>query len=65
MTSRLTRRSVLRAAGLGSLTAGLGGLAKADDGAGSLHGGRHDGHLMGVMGSVDTSIFDPGVYLRS
>ncbi|MFQ5349473.1 MAG: multicopper oxidase domain-containing protein [Thermoanaerobaculia bacterium] len=65
MSSRLTRRSVLRAAGIGSLGAGLGTLAGAETGSGPLAGGRHAGHLMGAQGTVDTSIFDPMAYLRS
>jgi FtsP/CotA-like multicopper oxidase with cupredoxin domain len=64
MSSRLTRRSVLRAAGIGSLGAGLSHLASAE--TAPEHGaGRHAGHLMGAQGAVDTSIFDPAVYLRS
>ena len=64
MSSRLTRRSVLRAAGIGSLGAGLGRLAGAE-GGGAHTGGRHAGHLMGAQGTVDISVFDPMAYLRS
>ncbi len=65
-SSRLTRRSILRAAGIGSLGAGLGRLAGARETAGGSAGhAAHSGHLMGVRGRVDTSVFDPAVYLRS
>ncbi len=65
MSSHLTRRSVLRAAGIGSLGAGLGRLAGAEGVTGHAAVDRHGSHLMGVQGTVDTSVFDPAVYLRS
>ena len=56
---------MLRAAGLGSLAAGAGALG-ARGRAADLEGDRHfHGHAMGAVGRVDTSIFDPTLYLRS
>ncbi|HEX2466532.1 MAG TPA: multicopper oxidase domain-containing protein [Thermoanaerobaculia bacterium] len=56
---------MLRAAGLGSLAAGagaLGGRGRAAD----LEGDRHfHDHGMGAVGRVDTSLFDPTLFLRS
>jgi FtsP/CotA-like multicopper oxidase with cupredoxin domain len=56
---------MLRAAGLGSLAAGAGALGARGRGA-DLEGDRHfHDHAMGAVGRVDTSIFDPTLYLRS
>ena len=61
----VSRRTVLGAAGLGSLTAGLSALpAAARDGAARM--ARHlDPHAMGTVGRVDTEAFDPGAFLRA
>jgi len=66
---RLSRRALLRAAGLGSATAGVAGLtarrvmASQDEGSPLAH--HFDPHAMGVVGRIDTSVFDPLVFLRS
>src|SRR5687767_11344399 len=61
-----SRRSMLRAAGLGSLAAGiaaLGSRGRAADVSDADH--RLHGHDMGAVGRTDTSIFNPTTYLRS
>jgi FtsP/CotA-like multicopper oxidase with cupredoxin domain len=64
----LSRRNLLKLAGAGSVAGGLavagrrlaaGGEPLGDD----LH--RHSAHAMGVIGEVDTSLFDPADFLRS
>ena len=65
----LSRRSWLQAAGVGSLLAGAGTVARLSgqhqspvpDG----HVLGHAGHALGTVGSVDTSVFDPTTYLTS
>ncbi len=65
----VSRRSVLQVAGLGSVAAGLGAVldrgAAAAEPPGARHGSGHDGHDLGVVGRVDTTLFDPGRYLRA
>jgi FtsP/CotA-like multicopper oxidase with cupredoxin domain len=57
---------MLRAAGLGSLAAGIGAVATRGRAADLPSGDRHfHAHAMGAVGKVDTSIFDPTRYLRS
>ncbi len=64
-TWRMSRRGMLRAAGLGSVAAGAGVLGSRGRAA-DLEGDRHfHSHGMGAVGRVDTSIFDPTLYLRS
>lgn len=73
--SRLSRRSVLRLAGLGSATGALGLLAGRRAGgapepaaaAAGVHPevAGHAAHTMGVVGQVGTDGFDPGAFLRS
>ena len=73
MKNPLSRRSLLRLAGLGSLGAGLaatlpGRRMDAETPPVPMnHGGRHPsgGHAMGVVGRVSTAEFDPGRFLRS
>jgi FtsP/CotA-like multicopper oxidase with cupredoxin domain len=56
---------MLRAAGLGSLAAGAGAIASRGRAA-DLQTDRHfHDHGMGAVGRVDTSVFDPTLYLRS
>jgi manganese oxidase len=75
-TSNLSRRTLFRWAGLGSLGAGLAaavpegmhGLrqAPAAPPAGGPHPPlHHGGHEMGVVGRVSTESFDPAAFLRS
>jgi len=65
---RLSRRGLLRLAGLGSVTAGAGVLA-GRSGGGEVHPSAavaaHSGHALGTVGAVDTSAFHPMAYLRS
>ena len=64
----LSRRALLRLAGLGSVTAGVGALAGRGGGAEvhpSARVAEHSGHALGAVGRVDTSAFDPTAYLRS
>jgi FtsP/CotA-like multicopper oxidase with cupredoxin domain len=57
---------MLRAAGLGSLAAGVGTLAARGRAADVVDSDRHfHGHGMGAVGRVDTKAFDPTAYLRS
>jgi FtsP/CotA-like multicopper oxidase with cupredoxin domain len=67
MKSRLSRRSWIQVAGLGSLAAGTTGVRAlqvpaADRTRESL---GHAGHGMGTVGRVSTDRFDPTTYLRS
>ncbi|HLE82859.1 MAG TPA: multicopper oxidase domain-containing protein [Thermoanaerobaculia bacterium] len=74
----LSRRTVLRLAGLGSATGVLGALwRRRADGAqaGAPHEpgahavdpevAGHAAHTMGVVGRIDTETFDPAAFLRS
>ena len=67
MQLRLTRRGLLRLAGLGS----LGGVAlfggRRTTAQSPAHGGHatRGGHLMGAVGRVSTEAFDPTTFLRS
>jgi FtsP/CotA-like multicopper oxidase with cupredoxin domain len=71
-TSPLSRRSLLRLAGLGSLGVGLAAAAPGrrtasydpELAAGHVHAGA-GGHQMGVVGRVSTKDFDPARFLRS
>ena len=68
--NRLSRRSVLQLAGLGSLTGALavawGRGAGADQGSAPAAGAAsHALHTMGVRGKVDTAAFDPMAFLRT
>jgi FtsP/CotA-like multicopper oxidase with cupredoxin domain len=65
MRKPVSRRSLLQAAGLGSLAVGVRGLAEASSGTESGESGTHHPHAMGFVGSVDTELFDPGTYLRA
>ena len=73
MKKPLSRRSLLRLAGLGSLGAGLAAALpgrRMDAETPPIpmnHGGHHPsgGHAMGVVGRVSTVEFDPGRFLRS
>jgi FtsP/CotA-like multicopper oxidase with cupredoxin domain len=79
MKNSLSRRSLLRLAGLGSLGAGLaatlpGRRMDAETPPAPLKGtppgghhpaGGHGVHAMGVVGRVSTAEFDPGRFLRS
>ncbi len=66
-----SRRSLLKAAGLGSLAAGAQKLNKLAAAGTKLeaqttdHTDHHGAHVMGVVGSVDTSRFDPARFLRT
>ena len=65
MKKPVSRRSVLQAAGLSSLAAGVAGITGT---AGASSGGatRMDHpHAMGVVGAVDTEHFHPGHFLRA
>ncbi|MGH9379501.1 MAG: multicopper oxidase domain-containing protein [Thermoanaerobaculia bacterium] len=62
----ISRRSLMRAAGLGTLAAGIGGVglsARASSGGGT-GAMEHAAHDMGVVGEIDTSLFDPEAFLR-
>src|SRR5262245_53191198 len=73
----LSRRSMLRAAGLGSLSAGLASVVRPQGGdsaeeraiaspkAHASHGASAPHHGMGVVGSIDKSLFDPNQFLRA
>jgi FtsP/CotA-like multicopper oxidase with cupredoxin domain len=70
MKNPLSRRVLLRLAGLGSLGAGLAAAMPNRSGQGSsdglyASGHVHGGHAMGVVGRVSTDGFDPAVFLRS
>jgi FtsP/CotA-like multicopper oxidase with cupredoxin domain len=71
MTSHWSRRSWLQLAGLGSLagTALFGGRRLRGQAAHSAHdaGSRHpySGHVMGPVGRVDASRFNPTTFLRA
>jgi FtsP/CotA-like multicopper oxidase with cupredoxin domain len=56
---------MLRAAGLGSVTAGIAGLGSSGRAADTGGDHRFHDHGMGAVGRVDTSRFDPMAYLRS
>jgi len=56
---------MLRTAGLGSLTAGVGALGLRGRAADVAGDHRFHEHAMGAVGRVDTSIFDPMAFLRS
>jgi FtsP/CotA-like multicopper oxidase with cupredoxin domain len=61
----LTRRLLLKLAGIGSLTAGAGVAGRhvsAQDSAG-VH--PHGAHAMGVVGKVSTRAFNPSTFLRT
>jgi FtsP/CotA-like multicopper oxidase with cupredoxin domain len=64
----VSRRHLLELAGLGSALGGLAALtAGRAEGTGELADRlqNHAGHLMGVVGRVDTRHFDPAAFLRS
>jgi FtsP/CotA-like multicopper oxidase with cupredoxin domain len=68
--SDVSRRSVLRLAGIGSLSAGvsaaLGRQTASAPAAGYAgHAAHPSGHALGVVGSFDRSLFDPSAFLRS
>jgi FtsP/CotA-like multicopper oxidase with cupredoxin domain len=66
MKKPMSRRSVLQAAGLSSVAAGVGGLvgrARADSGSEAARMTHH--HAMGVAGTVSTENFHPGRFLRA
>ena len=69
MSKPVTRRTLLQAAGVGSLAAGVTGLAgsaRAETTAQMDAPGRMShGHAMGVVGSVDTELFHPGRLLET
>jgi FtsP/CotA-like multicopper oxidase with cupredoxin domain len=65
--TRLSRRSLIQAAGLGSIAAGTAvvrGLQVSEPGHG-LDALAHAGHAMGTVGRVSTERFNPMTYLRS
>src|SRR6185503_1147461 len=59
-----TRRSLLKATGLGSVGAALTGLVRAQTSDGPDAKFVHT-HAMGPVGRASTELFDPSVYLRS
>src|SRR5687767_9629364 len=72
----LSRRSILRMAGTGSVGAGLALALAGKHAAGQeapvatpasydVHGGHGGQHDMGVVGSFSKAAFDPNAYLRS
>ncbi len=61
MKKPVSRRALLQAAGIGPIAAGVGGLAQASDSAGRM---EHP-HALGVVGTVDTTLFHPGRFLES
>ncbi len=62
----VSRRSLLQAAGFGSLAAGVGGLTHGALASGRPAPGRMEhAHAMGVVGSVDTERFHPGRFLEA
>jgi manganese oxidase len=67
MKWRLSRRSWLQVAGLGSLVGSAAAMARAAAGqsvsTGHAHGGPH-GHLLGTVGRAGTSALDPVRFLR-
>jgi FtsP/CotA-like multicopper oxidase with cupredoxin domain len=70
MRSFFSRRSILQAAGLGSLTSGLAALGNrsaAGQASGSLSSDllEHAAHAMGTVGRVSTDVFHPGRFLRA
>ena len=69
MRSRLSRRSWMKFAGVGSLAAGsaaVRGLTAAQSVAMPMRSGMaHAGHSMGTVGRVSTERFDPMAYLKS
>jgi FtsP/CotA-like multicopper oxidase with cupredoxin domain len=65
-TGLFTRRSWLRATGLGSLASGVVGAARLS-GQGSVQAIHppHDAHVMGTVGRVGTDGFSPSTYLKA
>ena len=69
---KLSRRSLLQAAGLSSLGAGLAAALPRQHGGTAAHGSApeagaagHYGHDLGVVGTFDKSRFDPHRFLRA
>jgi FtsP/CotA-like multicopper oxidase with cupredoxin domain len=67
MMPPLSRRSLLRLAGLGAAagTAALGATRASGDSGPTYDAMVHAAHTMGPVGRVDTSAFDPTVFARS
>src|SRR5829696_4275043 len=65
--SSISRRSVLRLAGLGAAagTAGLAGAKASGDAGQPYNAMTHAAHTMGPVGRVDTASFDPAVFTRA
>lgn len=61
----LTRRLLLKLAGIGSLAAGAGVVGKRVSAQDSAAVHMHDSHAMGVVGRVSTRAFNPSTFLRS
>jgi FtsP/CotA-like multicopper oxidase with cupredoxin domain len=62
---RVSRRSVIRAAGLGSVGVGLGTLARGQGAGSHTPALEHSVHALGAVGRVSKEIFDPGRFLRA
>jgi FtsP/CotA-like multicopper oxidase with cupredoxin domain len=65
MKNPVSRRSLLKAAGVSSLAAGVGGLASRSLAAEVAPERMTHPHAMGVVGSVDTEVFHPGRFLET
>jgi FtsP/CotA-like multicopper oxidase with cupredoxin domain len=64
----LTRRSLLRLAGIGSAAAGVGALASRRAVAqlpSSMSAMQHAGHAMGSVGRIASGVFNPTAFLRA
>jgi FtsP/CotA-like multicopper oxidase with cupredoxin domain len=64
---RMSRRSLLKLAGLGTAagTAAFGARGVSGQAGQAYDTMQHAGHAMGPVGRVSTDLFDPAVYLRS
>lgn len=65
MKKPVSRRTLLQAASLGPLAAGVSGLAHAEQKLKGTPDRMAHGHAMGVVGTVDTELFHPGRFLES